>query len=470
MALTRTIPFSSGTGFTFDSALIDFSSGAAKLKDLRPTGALFHANYASSINANWASGSLTGTGTGSPTVAGGLLVLTGGTTKYVSYPVASNAQITQTGCIRYDYVPNYSGTPAADRGHFAIYTDVAGVNLIDLVHNTAGNLVLRIFGSSGSSIMSANLGNFNPTSGTSYEFEVNFDLTAGATRLFINGTQKGSTQVQTGTRTNTAASFLVGSNLAAATASDFSIGSFTIFNAVQHTANYTSGAAITPTIYSVADPSVELDAEIGIHDLISFSPTVTVSGSDLVKYTQLVDGVEKYHNGTVWATSNGTYAQANTAAEITAAGTSLTAIGVDHSIKAYLHSADGSTTPSLASVSYDYEPFENPTAEPNKCYCFLRISDLLGSQVEGAELIAYREEAFFHGDFLVLPYEVSVESDVEGFAEILLYETDTVSESVNFKVKYIDPNTGVEKEVVFDPIRIPDQETLDLSEELVIAS
>ena len=204
-----------------------------------PLNCTCYALYDSDINLTYGLGVLTGTGTGSPTVSGGNLDLRGGAIKAVSYSATLNADFTQTGTVRINIIPNYSGTPASDQYLFSISNGVTLNNLIELYHNTAGNLFINIFDSSGVAIISTSNGSWSPTAGALYEVELNMDITAGATRVFINGIQVSATYVQTGTRTSTADTFIIGNSRFLGATSDFQIPDIGVFNAVQHTANYT---------------------------------------------------------------------------------------------------------------------------------------------------------------------------------------------------------------------------------------
>ena len=108
--------------------------------------------------------------------------------------------------------------------------------------------------------------------------------------------------------------------------------------------------------YSEADPviSIAIDARIWLTELFTFVPTVVVTGSDLVKYILVLSGTKTYWDGAAWSASNGTYAESNTAAEITTniatAATTRKQLGVD----IFLHSADGTTSPIISNLVETY--------------------------------------------------------------------------------------------------------------------
>lgn len=202
----------------------------------------FYAPFTTDLNATVGGGTLTGTGTGSPAIASGKLNLKGGSLKYVTFAGANNvSNASQTGCVRFKYTPNYSGTPAAPKAlvYFGKGASVL-TNLIELFHNNDGGLKCDFFNSAGGAIIApVSFGAWSPTAGVEYEIEMNWDLTAGAIRLFVDGTQQGSTNTSTGTRSTDVTNFTVGCYVGFTLVSDAEFRHVRVFNAVQHTANYT---------------------------------------------------------------------------------------------------------------------------------------------------------------------------------------------------------------------------------------
>src|SRR4030042_74287 len=165
--LTFSQDFSSDSGFTYDSSKSEFTGGLVRQKDTRPSNATFLASYNVNKDGNWGGGTLTGTLNGGATVHDGVLDLASGTVKYEDFSATGNAGSQQTLCIRKVIITNFT---------------------------------IRIKDSAGADIIFTSAGSYSPTSGVPFEIELNMDLTSGATRLFINGTQLGSTITTTGTR------------------------------------------------------------------------------------------------------------------------------------------------------------------------------------------------------------------------------------------------------------------------------
>lgn len=296
-----------------------------------PKQPTFYAGYDYVLNGDWGDGVLTGTAVGGAAISGGKLDLKYNDTRYITYPALGNAStMVQEGCIRFKLTPNYNGTPASDRSLISIGTPGSGNNHILIRHLTGtGNLYVYIYDNTGVVRVNLNCGAWSPTSGTEYEIELNFNLTTGATRLFINGTQFGGTNTGTGTRDNTFTTIAVGSNINGSQTSNFEINDLLIFSHVKHTANY------TPSWTGIR--AYEYDADIitlpemhytGAGTLVSFD-TFTPIDTNGPRYTLQIgrSGNYLYWDGGAWSISNNTYSQANPAATFAANIASISVLG-----------------------------------------------------------------------------------------------------------------------------------------------
>lgn len=452
MTLLRTVTYTTPANYTFDGARVEVTSGLARLKDQRPSGATFGATYTSSVNGNWGDGTLTGTPVGGASVSGGRLDLKGGTNQYVDYTAVGNAVFTQTGAVRFKLTPNYTGTPPVWHAFFAISLAAGSlVNRLELRHSSsAGQLQLRMNDSAGASIGTATLANWLPTAGVTYEFEVNFDFTSGATRIFIDGVQHGTTVTDTGTRTDTSALLRVGNDYQANEVANFEVEDFEVFNTVQHTSNYSPGYTVPESVYATNDPTILTNSQVQASALSSFVATVTEAGSDLVKWQAVVGGQAKYWNGSAWVDSDGSLAQSNTAAEINtnAASLDLTGGAALH-FQAVLHSDDGTTTPSADTYTFTYEFLISPGVAPNECSVYGWVYDSDGEPVQGAT-VRVENAAFHHGDFFIRSQKKDVETDANGYWSIELVETATLSLAT-------PPYTPTIAGETFGAIDVPDQ-------------
>lgn len=219
----------------------NFRIGNGIIGSIPPFSMTFHANYNTVIDGSLGDGDLTGTAGGSPTptINDGLLDLTGGTANYISYDADLNADSQQTGTIRLLWIPNYTGNPSTNTTLFNISEANSDLtNSIKILHLTTGVLRLLIYSSTNSVILS-HIVAWTGQAGQEYELELNYDLTSGATRLFVDGTILGVVQTATGTRSSTIGLLRVGSDESGVQTSDFKVNNITIYNSVQHTSNYT---------------------------------------------------------------------------------------------------------------------------------------------------------------------------------------------------------------------------------------
>lgn len=564
--LTYDQDFSSSTGFTLDPTLTEVAGG--QLKQISQYGnATAVARYDSTIDLTDGGGTLTGTGFGAPVITGNKLDLTGDVERYVSYDGTGNVDSAiQTGAVKFKFTPNYNGSPATDFNLFCLSKAVGDTdNKILLIHKDAGGggadqLRMDIVDSTGTDIINNfDFGTFVAVSGTEYEFELNWDITTGATRLFIDGVQLGATETSTGTRDNLIDLFRVGEDPDGGGASDGFFADFMVFPTVQHTANYTPGYTLpasrfridvitlpsfvspfpgalegftgfstvqsgniqfnvdgmywdggawaisddsssemndaatinsniatlpqtgTTTVkartqntndtqfvddltitfdaegYSPFDPTVLQNSTVLADELEGFVETTASkpSGSD-IKYTIVLNSQQNYFDGANWVNSDGTFLQSNTAAEIESNKTSLDiSSGANLKVNAFLHSDDGSVTPTLTTVTVSYSFFINPT-NPPECLVYGWALDMEGNGDLGATISAFvpGNGGFFHGNNLVF-VQSETTADVNGYWEMSLVETETIGKSIRFNIVNSEGLTQ-EKETFIDVI-IPDQ-------------
>lgn len=458
MSLQAIINYDTAGNFTFDADKIDFTTtpGSAQLKKLVYSNETFFASYQSNIDANRSVGSGTGTGTGSPTVANGKLDLTGGGVKYVSYPVTSNADFTNLATIVVGIVPTWTGSAPSTYGFFAVANAPANnSNLVKLVL-VGTSIIASIYDSTGTIIDSIS-GTFSATAGQEAIFALQIDAVTGASKLFVDGVQVGSTGTNTGTRTNVSTICRVGSDNNGSLPADYEVTYFRIFNTVEDISSFIPG--FEPTDYDTENPSILLNSGISTDGLDGFAESATKVGNQEVKYTVVVNGQEMYFSGT-WQNSDGTYLQSNTATEIESEKASLDLqAGVSLKIKAFLHS-EGYDTPTLTSNTIDYNFYNTPDADINECTIYARLDDLLQAVTDytsyDAKLYVTVNKSFQHGDKIVLQEEFFVPfNTVNGTAEINIIETTSVNVKLGFRITYVDgANT---RTISFRDALVPDQ-------------
>ena len=535
--------FADDTGFAYDSDKAEFTGGQVQQKSQAPANATLGASFTSDVNGNWGDGTLTGTPVGGASISGNRLDLAQNDIRYVDYDADSNADAQQTLAIKGKYTFPYTGAaPAANELFLITKESGSQLNLIRLYH-TGTLLFWQIFDQAGSPIVSQ-AETFSPVADTTYEIELNIDLNTGATRLFINGTQLGTTHTGTGTRDANIGLLRIGSDRSGIQKSNLYLEDFIVFSAVQHTTNYTPGYTVAEYKYaatnvtcpemeytgvgtlqavtafattdtnaprytlqigrsgdylywngsawdtsdgtyaqandeatfnanvgdldisgeiygqfkvlfddnndaqmSVADltctvtgqtyptdnPTITFNATFRAEGIDSFTETSTKTGSDEIKYPLKKGNTPYYYSGSAWAESDGTYAQANTAAEIEANKATFTDIGVVVTVQMFLHSDDGTTTPSgdVVTIEYDFSGTDPDTVDT--CIVYGYSVDSEGSALTEDITIRLTETAAIYKDNTQISGDtVTVTPDSQGYWEAELVENENMSGTVQY--------------------------------------
>jgi hypothetical protein len=304
--------FEDETGLVFDSDLIEVLNGQVQQKNKRPSNAIFYSSYNSDINGNWGDGVLTGLAVGGASVSDGKLDLTHNDIRYVNYDANGNADSQQTGCIRFRLITNYSGNPGSVQSFVVVSkSDGDATNAIKIFQSST-LLFVTVNNNVGSAIIS-NAEIWSPVIDTEYEIELNWDITTGETRLFVDGVQLGSTLTDTGIRSSDIGLLRVGADTGGSNSSNFSINDLIYFDSVQHTTNYTPDwSDIYEYEYLESEVILPEMEYTGAGTLITFDSFITTEGGS-PRYSLQIgrSGNYLYWNGSAWVTSDGTYSQAN---------------------------------------------------------------------------------------------------------------------------------------------------------------
>ena len=300
--------FSSSSGFTLNSSYSQVTGGVLSQVNTRPANLNFYADWTVQLNGDYGTLSTTVTAHGGAAISGSALNLVG-SGKYVN--LQDGYSPIQIGTIAFNYIPNYTGNPGIEQWLLSSTEATNGnKSLLQFTHETNGNLLLAVYNTGSTPIVNANLGAFSPTAGTAYTFTLQIDVTNGATKLFINGVQQGTTQAGTGTR-NASGFFAIGvSRLQTETGQNFSIKNFIVFDGF-----IVSPTNITPIpITQYVGDIITLPAfnYAGVGSIVGFSGFTTVGDANAPGY--ILNGL--YWNGMAWVSSNGTYGQSNPKATV----------------------------------------------------------------------------------------------------------------------------------------------------------
>ena len=468
--LQSIIPFDNPVNFDFPAAEIEVLGAPDSLARLRQNinltvAALYGASIDLDISRD--GGILTGTASGGAVIDGaGNLDLKGGTAKFVDYDDIGNVdQSLLQGAMRIRWTPNFNGFPPSVHTLCQISRSANNNNAIS-VENSAGGALIRIFANNGSVIVSSFVGFLVAVSGVLTEWELNWDISTGQTRLFIDGVQAGATQTGTGTR-NPSVDFLrVGSNRVGTGVADYTVDEVAVFDSVQHTAPYTPGVA--GLILSKANPIIKPNLLVQVTAFKGFSavtdPEPALPNADQVRFVIEVDGQAKWFDtglGTpAWVDSDSTFAQSNTETEVTdnivALSEVLSPSGSNVRPLAILHSEDGITLPGPTITSTTLKiDFDQPsTTAPIECFIFGVALDAAGLPEPGA-VVFIDHPGFLHGDNFIQGKRISTVADSIGEFQLQVVETESIS---------LAPYTMRIGSRRFTKVQVPNQATVSIGD------
>jgi hypothetical protein len=190
-------------------------------------------------------------------------------------------------------------------------------------------------------------------------------------------------------------------------------------------------------LYPTDNPSIKTNVAINTDGVLSFSSVNSFSGSDSVKFTLEVEGVEKYWNGTSWVNSSG-YVQSNTASDINDHCTSLLiSLGANVKLVVYLHSDDGTTSPTITSETITYS-FHSPSPDVlDRCTVWGYIYNDSGLPLEGVKVtVRLLNSVKYKTKTLVGNVPVFVYTDSNGYWEIDLVEGANMLPQTKYQFKF----------------------------------
>ncbi len=353
--------------------------------NMLPVRTHFYANFAIDKDLTWSAGSPTTTLVGSATVSGGKLTSPSTNDSYLDIPGGDNLPDTNEGAVRFIHTPNYTGGPSTTRHLFAMASAVDSSNsLVRIQHVTSALIRMDILDSAGGTILISQTGNvYSPTSGVPNEIEVNWNANTGVVHLFINGVLINGAQAGTPGTIGTRAVCRIGKDVVSSTlpGADSDFDDILLFDAVQHTVNYTAGAAIEQNTYTQA--AIDLPnfnyTGVGVVQALTNLATTQVA---VPKYT--IEGL--FWNGSIWAASDGTYAQASDKATVNTnlGALSLTAQTVI-SIQVVLPDGPTNNTISDMDITYTGQQFESEgTLLTNSSFVAEELLSFIATEIKPA--------------------------------------------------------------------------------------
>jgi len=209
--------------------------------NIRNTNLTFYAKFGTDQNADYSVGSPTGTLTGAAAINGGKLEILDDNAGWLEYVATGNCDSAQVGTILFKFTPNFSTSDTYAQALF--YTSKGEgdqtnqINLAIYASGDGGNIILQANDSTNTAIFSALYSSYAFVEDTEYVIQINYDFTAGDTRLYIDGVQHGTTQTETGTRNSSEITIFrygVGWDIYSSSPSNFSMDDLCIFKTVQN--------------------------------------------------------------------------------------------------------------------------------------------------------------------------------------------------------------------------------------------
>lgn len=197
-------------------------------------------------------------GASPPTASGGRVVYAGAGALLTAPTSEWRIDGVQTGCVRIRWAPQYAGSPATLQTIFLMSDEIFFLaNMIRIEHNVTGDVRIQMTDEDNANIIPLSVvAAFSPTSGQLYEFEFNYDVTAGVTSLHVDGVQLGSTFTQTGTRSPVDVNLFTQGSAGIVQAHE--IEDTVIFDAVQHQPA-DDFATTLPRVYNYVFPTACAD-------------------------------------------------------------------------------------------------------------------------------------------------------------------------------------------------------------------
>lgn len=343
-------------------------------------------------------GSEVGTLDGTADVVGGELDIVASTDR-VSYDALGTANPGEVGTIRVNFKPLFAGAGAVRT--FIAHGELAGGSEHQILVRvtSAGTLQAFVHNAAGAEIGRAIVTGISWVAGQSYEIEVSWDTTAGIIDIWRDGVNDQDTFTPEPRGTLTAPSLTLGALPGSNQARRGQYEYLQVFDGYQHTPGEDYTPAGMTLLYPLGPISILPTTLLQAEDLVEFAATLDDAAGPVAFMLQK-SGVNYWHNGTAWVVSDGSFAQANTAADVNAnAAAFLDAIDTIR-WTALLGSTTGLATPTVDEITLSYDFGAAPPSDTPACELYGFVRDVGGQPVAGAVVTArvvpegdYREGA-----------------------------------------------------------------------------
>lgn len=427
MAIETRINYDNHLNFSFNPEHIEFQDGKAKLKDLRPIGAILHHSFNDS-SENWGSKNFDMVTTGA-SIENGALSITSGQVSYATSKLGGLAQVGSKGSILLRVNFGFTGNPSGTVRVFRVFNSNDVTGLIELVIDTSGIWRIILKDSFGNTLASSvAVGSFKILENREYEVLWAFDTVLGFHRLFVDGEASATTLAYTFTRNGSNNDTLqIGSNLAPAPHAA-KIYSATVFSGVHSTGGYDAFFTISETVYASGYTGITNVSSFLTDSISSFS---AIGGSG-ASFVVNVGAAKKYYDGVAWVAS--TSPDKSNSAEVIAENIGKLDIstGANITFTAYLHS-DGFSPSDVTQIRAEYD-FDFIAKTPNRCTVYGAVIGANNTPIHGA-IVSLSGDDFLNGETIVVN-KASARTDASGRFELSTFETETSKTKVNITIEY----------------------------------
>ncbi len=336
----------------------------------------------------------------------------------------SQFQFGAEGTVRFKVEFNYSGTPATNNYLFTTGESVVTLGLgsvISVYHRNDGILYLNIRNAVASSTPEVSLGAFAPVAGQLYEFEFNTSQNTGASRLFIDGILHGTAGAAVTSATRDY--FYFGTNYREDQgSSDIKVKDIQIINGVTHVANFTSEIPRIVNLFPL-ESRIETIETVLAEGFFSSTDVKTLDGTSNVTYVLKIENNLKWINGGAVAASDGSLAQSNTLAELTADAALITAF-ISAGARIVLHpilssGPLGAYSPILESTTILYDFFAVPISHVD-CVLYGFITDNIKPIQSGTVTVTTKKPILTQGNLISIGEVVNIDPTKDGLFEVEL--------------------------------------------------
>lgn len=186
--------------------------------------------------------------------------------------------------------------------------------------------------------------------------------------------------------------------------------------------------------YYIDNPTNTFNTTFRHQNLEGFEETAVKPTDTEIKYILTKNGVLYYWDTSNWVVSDGTYAQANTAAEIEANKGSFTLIAVNTQIIMVLHTSDRENTPVGQNVKVLYD-FAGNEDDINKCIVWGYNKKINGEVDESPFKVQLSQNAVKYPDYTILSQDIITvtPNNITGYWEVELIETESMLSSIYYR-------------------------------------